>query len=222
MLRRPNGHAGAGADAHRVTAIPRPAIERITTMQDVIVVTGNLTAAPEPRTTSSGAAMTTFTVASTERRLDGGRWIDVHTNFYRVSTHRKLAEHALASLTKGQRVIVAGRLRLKEWEANGRSGVSADLDATAVGPDLLFGTTTFEKDAEMSGAAQSGGVHPSHSESTGWAAPGSSPAPTAGTSGDPAGDGTGVRDGAGALVGAAAGVGEGGWDAPDGSDTTPF
>ncbi|MFT4052358.1 MAG: single-stranded DNA-binding protein [Microbacterium sp.] len=116
-------------------------------MSDLIVVTGNLTSPPERRGSASGVAMATFGLASTERRLENGTWKDIHTNFYSVAAYRRLAEHALSSLQKGQRVIVVGRLKVRTWEVNGRSGTSVDIDATSLGPDLLFGTTTFVKDA---------------------------------------------------------------------------
>jgi hypothetical protein len=72
-------------------------------------------------------------LASTERRLDGGVWTDVHTNYYNVAVFRKLAEHAYQSLERGQRVIVVGKLKVRPWESNGRSGTSMDLEASSLG-----------------------------------------------------------------------------------------
>ena len=73
-------------------------------MSDLIAITGNLTSPPTRHDVAGGIAMVTFGLASTERRFENGTWHDVHTNFYNVSVFRKLAEHAYASLEKGQRV----------------------------------------------------------------------------------------------------------------------
>ena len=121
-------------------------------MSDLIAVTGNITSSPARHDIAGGVSMVTFGVASTERRLENGAWTDGHTNFYNVSVFRSLAEHAFASLEKGQRVIVAGKLRVRRWEANGRAGTSVDLEATSVGPDLMFGIASFVKDARGAAA----------------------------------------------------------------------
>ena len=116
-------------------------------MSDIISITGNLTSAPERLEVAGGVTMVRFGLASTERRLDGGVWTDVHTNYYNVAVFRKLAEHAYQSLERGQRVIVVGKLKVRPWESNGRSGTSMDLEATSLGPDLMFGRVVHEDDA---------------------------------------------------------------------------
>lgn len=126
-------------------------------MSDLIAITGNLTSPPTRHDVAGGIAMVTFGLASTERRFENGTWRDVHTNFYNVSVFRKLAEHAYASLEKGQRVILSGKLKVRHWEANGRTGTSVDLEATSIGPDLMFGVATFVKDGR---AAESSGNGP--------------------------------------------------------------
>ncbi len=116
-------------------------------MTDHITVIGTIASVPERRELPGGGIAVGFRLASTQRRLDGGQWVDVHTNWYSVSAYRKLAEHALSSLEKGQRVIVTGRFRVKQWESGGKSGSAAEIDADGLGPDLMFGTTTFHRSA---------------------------------------------------------------------------
>ena len=76
-------------------------------------VVGNLTADPELRHTSTGVARATFTVASTSRLQDGasGEWRDGATIFLSCSAWRRTAERLSRCLRKGDRVVVAGRLR---------------------------------------------------------------------------------------------------------------
>lgn len=181
-------------------------------MSDLITITGNLTSAPERREVGGGAAMATFGLASTERRLENGSWVDGHTNFYNVSVFRRLAEHTLRSLEKGQRVIVVGKLRVRRWEVNGRTGVSVDLEASSLGPDLMFGVATFEKDLSSSASATSATPH----GGDGWAAdgadiPDAAQTGAAGAEGDRR-EASSVPD----LVGAGA------WGAPGADEQTPF
>lgn len=184
-------------------------------MTDQIAVTGNITSVPERQQLAGGVAMATFGLATTERRNENGQWTDVHTNFYNVAVFRQLAEHALSSLAKGQRVIVVGKVKVKQWETNGNKGTSVDLEATSVGPDLMFGVATFVKDVAGSAtyrAPQQAAVAPAGSGEE-WAttAPGGEERLT-GASPE---EGDAPRGEVGELVGAGA------WSAP-GEDPTPF
>lgn len=117
-------------------------------MHDRITVVGNIATVPERRQTATGAPVVNFRLVSTHRRRDpgSGEWTDGASNWYSVSAYRALAEHALASFAKGQRIIVTGNFRLREWESNGKVGRQAEIDADALGHDLLWGTTAFSRD----------------------------------------------------------------------------
>jgi len=122
------------------------------------------TVATEPRmiTTQAGIALCTFRLASGERRYDRAqqKWIDGETSWFSVTAFRSLAEHAGRSFRKGERVIVSGRLRVRQWEKDERSGTSVDVEADALGHDLRWGVSRFEKlvrnDDAPGGAAESG------------------------------------------------------------------
>ncbi len=118
-------------------------------MSDTITITGNVATEPEKRETTAGVAVTSFRLASKQRRFDRntGTWVDGATNWYSVSVFRRLGEHAYLSLRRGDRIVVTGRLRLREWEAGGKRGWSAEIEADALGHDLLWGTTIFTRDA---------------------------------------------------------------------------
>ena len=93
-----------------------------------------------------------------------GLWVDGATNWYTVSTYRSLADHAFHSLRKGDRVILTGRLKVRHWENGERRGTSVEIDAEAIGHDLLWGNSTFQKDARAS--------TPTTPEPETWSAPG--------------------------------------------------
>ena len=152
-------------------------------MSDTITVTGNIATEPEHKRTPAGVAITTFRLASGQRRYDreAGAWIDSGTNWYTISTFRGLAEHTFSSLHKGDRVILTGRLRLRDWDTGSRKGTTAEIDAEAIGHDLLWGTTHFEKDGPSATSATVGNQtstdwpaagEASRMDSDGWALPG--------------------------------------------------
>ena len=142
-------------------------------MQDIITVTGNVAGPPEFKITAGGLPVVNFRLGSAQRRLDRstGTWVDDGTNWYNVSAFRGLAEHIAASVTKGEPLVVTGRLRLRPWEAGGKKGVSIDIDADTVGHDLRWGTTTYTKQATAQGTASAAPVSPDDGQDS-WAAPG--------------------------------------------------
>ncbi len=91
--------------------------------------------------------MTSFRLASNLRKFDRKRneWVDAGTNWYTVSTYRQLAINAVGSVFKGDRVLVTGRLRIREWGDGEKRGVNIDLDADALGHDLSWGKSTFTR-----------------------------------------------------------------------------
>lgn len=128
-------------------------------MTDTITLMGNIASTPESSTTVSGVAVLSFRLASNTRRYDArtSAWVDTGTNWYTVTAYRRLAENARDSLSKGDSVIIVGRLRLREWEANGKRGISAEVDADAIGADLRWGTSAYQRNGRSpSGEGGSG------------------------------------------------------------------
>jgi len=117
-------------------------------MPDQIAVTGVI--ATDPRNVvikDGGLPVTSFRLASQQRRFDReqGRWVDTETNWFTVTAFRALAENAGASLRKGDRIVVRGRLRMREWTTGERSGLNVEIEADAIGHDLAWGRTDYRK-----------------------------------------------------------------------------
>ncbi|QDB80571.1 single-stranded DNA-binding protein [Georgenia sp. 311] len=111
--------------------------------ETVITVVGNLTADPELRFTPSGAAVASFTVASTPRTFDrqSNEWKDGETLFMRCSVWREAAENVAESLAKGNRVIVQGRLVQRSFETReGEKRTVVEMQVDEVGPSLRYAT----------------------------------------------------------------------------------
>jgi single-strand DNA-binding protein len=114
----------------------------------VITVIGNLTADPELRYTPSGAAVAKFRVASTPRTYDKqtSAWKDGEPLFLACTAWRGLAENTAETLTKGQQVMVQGRLRQRSYEtSDGEKRTVFELEADEVGVSLRFVTAKIQK-----------------------------------------------------------------------------
>jgi len=116
-------------------------------MAEHLVVRGLIATDPRLIETETGLSVLSFRLAAPQRRFDSesGKWISDQTNWFSVSSFRKLAENSHASLAKGDRVVVSGRLKVRDWDNGERSGTSVELDADAIGHDLTFGTTEFRR-----------------------------------------------------------------------------
>ena len=116
-------------------------------MTDTISLTGIVATDPKHIKTSEGLTITHFRLASTQRRYDktNERWVDADTNWYTITAFRQLAVNASVSLRKGERAVVSGRVRIREWDNGERKGTTVDVEADAIGHDLAWGTTTFTR-----------------------------------------------------------------------------
>jgi len=111
--------------------------------ETVLTVVGNLTADPELRYTQAGIAVCNFTVASTPRSFDKAKsdWVDGETLFLRASVWREFGENVAESLTKGNRVVVSGRLKQTSYETKeGEKRTVIELDVDEIGPSLRYAT----------------------------------------------------------------------------------
>ena len=107
-----------------------------------ITVVGNMVADPEIRFTQNGAAVASFTIASTPRTFDrqANEWKDGETLFLRCSIWREAAENVAESLTKGMRVIAQGALKQRSYEKDGQTRTVYEMDVQEIGPSLKYAT----------------------------------------------------------------------------------
>lgn len=119
-----------------------------------ITLTGNLTADPELRFTPQGKPCAVLQVAVNKRvKQPDGSWADGPASYYRCTAWGQLAEHVAESLTKGARVIVQGRLEIREYETrDGQRRVAAEIQVDDIGPSLRFATARPERAAARQGA----------------------------------------------------------------------
>jgi single-strand DNA-binding protein len=120
-------------------------------MTDTIFLTGLVATSPRHVTTSEGLAITSFRLASSQRRFDKAlsKWVDGETNWFTVSAFRALATNAASSVVKGDRVVVTGRLRVRDWENTDRSGTNVEIEADSLGHDLTWGTSVYTRHVSL-------------------------------------------------------------------------
>jgi len=119
-----------------------------------ITLVGNLVADPELRYTPSGAAVANFRVASTPRRFDSqsNQWVDGEALFLACNIWRQAAENVANSLTKGDRVIVQGRLRQRSYDTReGEKRTVYEIEVDEVGPSLRYATSQVTKTPRQGG-----------------------------------------------------------------------
>jgi single-strand DNA-binding protein len=111
-------------------------------------IVGNLVDDPELRFTQNGTAVANFRVAVTQRIQQDGTWRDGETSFFKVTAWRDQGEHLADSLSKGDRVMVTGRLRQRSWETpEGEKRSVTEIDADEVGASLKWATAKVDRAA---------------------------------------------------------------------------
>jgi single-strand DNA-binding protein len=122
-------------------------------MSTSTTVTGNLTRDPEIRYTREGHASTVLGLAVNRRweNRETKEW-EESTSFFDVVCWRELAENTALSLTRGMRVMVAGRLEQRSWETEeGERRSKVEIVAEEIGPSLRFATAEVQRSERRSG-----------------------------------------------------------------------
>lgn len=121
-----------------------------------VMLIGNLGKDPELRHTTSGMAVATFSVATSERvrNKQTNEW-EKKTDWHNVVLWDKLATLAEQYLTKGSTVYIEGRLQTRKWQ---------DRDGNARYTTEIVGNTLEFLSAKGEGA-RNGGADSSYESS---------------------------------------------------------
>lgn len=112
---------------------------------NTITIIGNVTRDPELRYLTSGTALAQLGVAVNRRYQQNGEWQE-DTSFFDVVCWRDLADNVSESISKGDRIIVTGRLEQRSWETqDGDKRSKVEIVADEVGPSLRWATARIEK-----------------------------------------------------------------------------
>lgn len=115
-----------------------------------VITVGRLTRDPEVRYTQTGKAVASFSVA-----VDTGFGENKRTDFIPVVVWDKLAEVCGNNLTKGRRVLVEGRLQIRDYEKDGQKRRAAEVVAQNI--EFLDSKQAAGGSAAVAGPAKSSG-----------------------------------------------------------------
>lgn len=93
-----------------------------------VILGGRLTADPELKTTPSGIAVTTFTVA-VNRRFGGKSGEEPHADFFTVTAWRATAEFICKYFRKASSICVVGSIQTRTWEKDGVKHYATEIVA---------------------------------------------------------------------------------------------
>lgn len=138
------------------------------------IIMGNLGQDPELRYTQSGAAVCTFSLATTEYRTDKEGNRQEATEWHRIVVWNKQAENCSKYLAKGRTALVEGRIQTRSWEdQSGQKRYTTEIVAQNVqfvgGNRDASGGSYQQRDgggASQGGGYQSGG-QPSYNQGMG-------------------------------------------------------
>ncbi len=136
----------------------------------VVTLVGNLTRDPEIRFTAAGKGVASFGIAVNRRWQQNGEWQE-KVSYFNITAWDTLGENAAASLNKGMRVIVTGRLEQREYETKeGEKRNVVEVVADEVGPSLRWARAEVERIARDAGGSSSSSASSSNSASNSGAA----------------------------------------------------
>ena len=129
--------------------------------ENSVTVVGNLTRDPELRYTTGGRGVASFGLAVNRRYQQNGEWQE-QTSFFNITAWGDLGENLAASVSKGARVIVTGRLQQREYQTKeGENRTIVEIIADEAGPSLRWAQAQVERisrdDATSSGGGGGGG-----------------------------------------------------------------
>jgi len=114
---------------------------------ETLSVSGLVATTPRHLVTQDGLPITSFRLASSQRRYDKAqnKWVDGETNWYTITSFRQLAVNVSQSINKGDRIAIQGRIRVRDWDNGDRSGTSVEIEAIHVGHDLAWGVSSYTR-----------------------------------------------------------------------------
>lgn len=116
-----------------------------------IAITGNLTDAPEVKVTAKGATLISASVAVQDTDYTG-KSVEGSTSYFKFSAWNRLAENA-ATLPKGARVTVTGKLVQRKWKTpEGENRSSIEIQADTIAAELTFATVEVTRNERNNGS----------------------------------------------------------------------
>ena len=120
-------------------------------MAETVTVRGTVATSPRHLAPEAGVPITSFRLVTNDRRRgrrSGASVPDAQSNWFTVTAFDELAVSAAACIARGDPLVVAGRLCVRDWEGE-QLGVTVEIEAEAIGHDLTWGRSEFTRSAAV-------------------------------------------------------------------------
>tara|TARA_R110000772_G_C12994798_1_gene407452 strand:+ start:148 stop:552 length:405 start_codon:yes stop_codon:yes gene_type:complete len=97
-----------------------------------VMLIGNVGVDPEYRTTATGTAVISLTLATNEKWTDKQGAKQEKTEWHRVAMFNKLAELANQYVKKGSKIYIEGKITTSTYEKNGEKRYSTEIIANSM------------------------------------------------------------------------------------------
>lgn len=103
-------------------------------------VRGLVATTPRHLITQEGLAITSFRLAEYDSTDPSAE-----TNWFTINAFEQLAVNVAQSVNKGDRVVLTGNLKVRDWDNGERTGTSVEIEADSIGHDIGYGTSVFTR-----------------------------------------------------------------------------
>ena len=79
-------------------------------------------------------------------------WAEIAVGWHEVPEEERAPRVAALRGHAPERVVVAGRVRQRDWQSDTNKGTTIEIDADTVGHDLTFGRSTFTRTVKAASA----------------------------------------------------------------------
>lgn len=128
--------------------------------ENAVTIIGNIGRDPELSYTNSGIAVLKVGIIRNDSKKNGDQWEDGPAQWFNVTVFGKDAEAYNESLVKGQRVVVVGELKYREWEKDGQKRNAVDIKAAEIAVSARWATVTATRRGSSSGSSYTPPVQP--------------------------------------------------------------
>ena len=126
----------------------------MSTSNNTVILTGNMTKDLELRFTNNGTPVANGRVAVTDRFTTRDGDLRERTTYVNFVLWGDLAMHAAESVGKGSHISLRGRLDIREYEVNGERRYSTEIVAVDIAPSLRWAAATVERQPVGVGAVK--------------------------------------------------------------------
>lgn len=141
-------------------------------MSAPIVLVGRLTHDPEIKFGATGTSILKARVVTSGRKKVNDEWQDVDTTYWDVTAFRDLANNAAESLSKGDPVIVIGKIKSRSWETpEGEKRTAMEIIADSLGLNLEKATAKVSRISRQAPAADPGAAAYAKAKEDIWSRP---------------------------------------------------